>query len=53
VTWKPVHLVASSLLGRPRGDWLRIASSLVLVGLGVVGLGAVLFSGGFTVPFVL
>lgn len=45
-------LVVSSVLGRPRGEWLRIASSVVLVGLAVVGLGAVLFSGGFTVPFV-
>ena len=45
-------LVASSLLGRPSGEWLRIASSVVLVGLAVVGLSAVLFSGGFTVPFV-
>lgn len=45
-------IVASSLLGRPRGEWLRIASSVVLVGLAVIGLGAVLFSGGFTVPFV-
>ena len=30
--------------------WVRALSYVVLVGLAVVGLGAVLFSGGFSVP---
>jgi len=32
--------------------WVRSVAYAVLVGLAVVGIGAVLFSGGFTVPFV-
>lgn len=36
---------------RPR-KWLRPLSYTVLVALAVMGLGAVLFSGGFTVPLV-
>lgn len=32
--------------------WLRTLAYLVLVSLGVVGRGAVLFSGGFTIPLV-
>lgn len=36
----------------PSWEWVRTTSYIVLVGLAVIGLGAVLFSGGFTVPFV-
>ncbi|WP_281489277.1 hypothetical protein [Ruicaihuangia caeni] len=38
---------------RQSWGWVRTLSYIVLVGLAVVGLGAVLFSGGFTVPLVL
>ncbi|MBS1699526.1 MAG: hypothetical protein JST25_14110 [Actinobacteria bacterium] len=36
----------------PSWAWARRLFYIVLVGLAVIGLGAVLFSGGFTVPFV-
>jgi hypothetical protein len=45
-----VVLLLASLAGRPRGRWLRVACYVMLLALAVVGLGAVLFSGGFTVP---
>lgn len=32
--------------------WARAVSYVALVALALIGLGAVLFSGGFTVPFV-
>ncbi|AZS47782.1 hypothetical protein ASD13_00480 [Microbacterium sp. Root1433D1] len=33
-------------------DWVRKVAYIALVGLALVGLGAVLFSGGFTIAFV-
>lgn len=42
-------LVVTALLGRPF-EGLRALAHVVLVALAVVGLGAVLFSGGFAVP---
>jgi len=44
-------LILTARAGQSWG-WVRALSYIVLVGLAVVGLGAVLFSGGFTVPFV-
>lgn len=44
-------LILTARAGQSWG-WVRVLSWIVLVGLAVVGLGAVLFSGGFTVPFV-
>lgn len=35
--------------GRSAG-WVRTSAYVMLVGLAVIGLGAVLFSGGFTIP---
>lgn len=47
-----VPTVALILTARNGRSWtgVRILSYIVLVGLAVVGLGAVLFSGGFTIP---
>lgn len=45
-----IVLLVSAIAGRPRGAWLRVACYVVLVALALVGMGAVLFSGGFTVP---
>lgn len=44
-------LILTARAGQQWG-WMRALSHIVLVGLAVVGLGAVLFSGGFTVPLV-
>ncbi|MDN4615781.1 hypothetical protein P5G50_15115 [Leifsonia sp. F6_8S_P_1B] len=44
---------AAALVITARGDdwgWVRTLSYIVIVGLAVVGLGVVLFSGGFTIP---
>ncbi|WP_353987524.1 hypothetical protein [Ruicaihuangia caeni] len=45
-------LILTARAGQSWG-WVRTLLHIVLVGLAVVGLGAVLFSGGFTVPLVL
>lgn len=44
-------LLLTARVGRSWG-WVRTISYTLLVGLSVVGLGAVLFSGGFTIPLV-
>ncbi|MDQ1083763.1 hypothetical protein QE392_002763 [Microbacterium proteolyticum] len=46
-----VALILTAQTGRSWA-WMRTLSYVVLVGLALVGLGAVLFSGGFTVPLV-
>ena len=46
-----VALILTARGGQSWG-WVRTFSYIVLVGLAVVGLAAVLFSGGFTVPHV-
>ncbi|WP_313354948.1 hypothetical protein [Microbacterium sp.] len=46
-----VALILTARGGRSWG-WVRPLSFILLVALAVVGIGAVLFSGGFTVPFV-
>jgi hypothetical protein len=45
-------LVLTARGGERAWKWLRTLSYIALAGLAVVGLGAALFSGGFTVPFV-
>jgi len=47
-----VALILTARGGERPWKWLRPLSYIVLVGLAVVGLAAVLFSGGFTVPLV-
>lgn len=44
-------LLLTAAAGRSLG-WVRAGAYVVLVGLALIGLGAVLFSGGFTIPFV-
>ncbi len=48
VTAPTLALILTARVGKSWGA----LSYVVLVGLAVIGLGAVLFSGGFTVPFV-
>lgn len=43
-------LLMISINGRPRNEWVALLSYVALVGLAIVGLGAVLFSGGFGIP---
>ncbi|WP_347123047.1 hypothetical protein [Microbacterium sp. SY138] len=44
-------LVLTTAAGRSNG-WVRGVAYVMLVGLAIVGLAAVMFSGGFTIPFV-
>ncbi len=44
-------LVLTTAAGRSNG-WVRAVAYVMLVGLAIVGLAAVMFSGGFTIPFV-
>lgn len=44
-------LLLTASTGRSIG-WIRTIAYVLLVGLALVGIGAVLFSGGFTIPFV-
>lgn len=44
-------LLLTASTGRSSG-WIRTIAYVLLVGLALVGIGAVLFSGGFTIPFV-
>jgi hypothetical protein len=43
-------LLVVSANGRPTYQWVSTVSYVALVGLAIVGLGAVLFSGGFGIP---
>ncbi|QNA92205.1 MULTISPECIES: hypothetical protein [unclassified Microbacterium] len=44
-----VVLIAFPAIGRPTAAGVRVVAYVLLVGLAVVGLGAVLFSGGFSI----
>lgn len=46
----PAIVLLLPAVRRPRNAWIVIAAYAVLIGLAVVGLGAVLFSGGFGLP---
>ncbi|MEU4016453.1 hypothetical protein AB0E56_14425 [Microbacterium sp. NPDC028030] len=44
-----VVLIAFPAVGRPLAAGVRILAYVLLIGLAIVGLGAVLFSGGFSI----
>lgn len=46
----PTAVLGFTWRAGPRLEWVRVVAWVLLVGLAVVGLGAVLFSGGFTLP---
>ena len=48
----PASVLILTAWSRRSWGWVRTFAYVVLAGLAVVGLGAVLFSGGFTVPLV-
>ena len=46
----PTGILVGTAQAVPAWQWVRLVAYVLLIGLAVVGLGAVFFSGGFTLP---